>query len=331
MKLTPDELKQHILKALLTLDRPAGATQVAMILRGWGIDLSDRTIRLHLLQLDTAGLTELQSRRTGRILTARGRAEASRRDVLERMAFVSGQIDEMNYRMGFSLRTGKGTLVVNTTLLPAKSAERAVRIVRPVFAARLGMGTRVALLKAGMAYDSPRTAVVPRGKVALVTVCSVSLNGILLKEGIPVTSRYGGLMEFKNHVPLRFVELLEYGGTTQDPLELFIRARMTSVRRCAETGRGIVGASFREFPSVARPDVLKIREQLRQMGLNGIVAIGAPNQPLFGLPVSEGRTGLVLLGGLNPVAALEEAGLDNLNRSLSGLVECGRFSDFSYL
>ena len=31
-----------------------------------------------------------------------------------------------------------------------------------------------------------RAAAVPRGKVAIVTVCSVTLNGILLKEGIPV-------------------------------------------------------------------------------------------------------------------------------------------------
>ncbi|MDR0994503.1 MAG: DUF128 domain-containing protein [Verrucomicrobiota bacterium] len=331
MKLTPDDIKQRILKALLTLERPSGATQVGAVLRGWGLSLSDRSIRLYLLQLDAAGCTELKSRRHGRVLTPSGRNEAAKQDVLERMAFVSGQIDELNYRMGFHLQNGKGTLVVNTTLLSSGAVEEVIRIIRPVFAARLGMGTRVALLKAGAVYDLQHGSVVPEGKVALLTICSVTLNGILLKEGIPVTSRFGGLMEFKDHVPQRFVELLEYGGTTQDPLELFIRAHMTSVRKCAQTGFGVVGASFREFPSVALPEVLKIREQLKKMGLNGIVAIGSPNQPLYGLPVSEGRTGLVLLGGLNPVAALEESGVENMNRSLAGLMEYGRFSEFHYL
>jgi HTH-type transcriptional regulator, global nitrogen regulator NrpRI len=325
------EIKQRILKVLHRIERPAGATQVGGLLRGWGVDLSERSIRLYLAQLDAEGYTQLQSRRSGRVLTAKGRVELEKGAVIERVGFISGQIDELNYRMGFSLRTQKGTLVVNTTLLAAKDEVAAVEITRPVFAARLGMGSRLLVLRAGAVYDVQRAAVVPRGRIALVTVCSVTLNGILLKEGIPVTSRYGGLLEFKNRLPTRFVELLAYGGTTQDPLELFIRAKMTSVRACERTGGGVVGASFREFPTVALPDVLRIREQLRLLGLDGILAVGVPNQPLFGVPVGEGRTGLVVLGGLNPAAALEEAGLAVENRSLAGLLEYRQFPEFRHL
>lgn len=314
-----------ILRAILTIGHAAGSTQIASVLHGWGVRLSERTIRLRLLELDRRGWTELRSRRAGRVLTDSGRAEATRQDVLARMAFfISGQIDELNYRMGFSLRTRTGTLVVNTTFLPEAALEEALETMRPVFAAGLGMGKRLAVLRAGDTCDDRLGTRVPAGQVALVTVCSVSLNGILLKEGIPVTSRYGGLMEFKNHSPVRFTELLEYGGTTLDPLEMFIRARMTSVARCARTGNGVVGASFREFPSVARPAVLAARRQLQALGLDGIVAIGDPGRPLYGLPVGEGRTGLILLGGLNPVAALEEAGISNTSRSLAGLLDCAR-------
>ena len=331
MKLTSAEIKQRILKVLHRINRPAGASQVEELLRGWGVDLSERSIRLYLFQLDAEGLTQLQSRRAGRVLTAKGRAEIEKGDVLERMGFISGQIDELTYRMGFSLRSGMGTLVVNTTLLAAREEVAALDIVRPVFAARLGMGTRLLVLRAGAIYDLRRAAVVPRGKIAMVTVCSVTLNGILLKEGIPVTSRFGGLLEFRNRTPSRFVELLEYGGTTQDPLELFIRAKMTRVRQCESTGNGIVGASFREFPSVALPAVLKIRDQLRLVGLDGILAVGVPNQPLFGSPVGEGRTGMVVLGGLNPAAALEEAGIASENRSLAGLLEYQKLPEYRYL
>ena len=288
MKLTTEEIRQRILKVLHRIGRPAGAAQVAELLRGWGVDLSERSVRLHLLRLDREGWTRLESRRAGRTLTAKGKTELEQGDVIERLGFVSGQIDELNYRMGFSLR-------------------------------------------AGATYDAARAAIVPRGKIALVTICSVSLNGILLKEGIPVTSRFGGLLEFRNRLPARFVELLAYGGTTQDPLELFIRAQMTSVRQCEQTGTGLVGASFREFPSVALPAVLKIRDQLRLLGLDGILAVGVPNQPLYGIPVGEGRTGLVVLAGLNPAAALEEAGIAVENRSLAGLLEYRQFPEFRHL
>ena len=331
MKLAAAEIKKRILKVLHRIDRPAGATQVEELLRGWGVDLSERSIRLYLLQLDAEGFTQLHSRRAGRVLTAKGRAELEKGDVIERMGFISGQIDELTYRMGFNLRGGMGTLVVNTTLIPAREEVAALDVVRPVYAARLGMGTRLLVLRAGAIYDVRRAAVVPRGKIAMVTVCSVTLNGILLKEGIPVTSRFGGLLEFRNRLPARFVELLEYRGTTQDPLELFIRAKMTSVRACVETGNGLAGASFREFPSVALPAVLKIRDQLRLMGLDGILAVGVPNQPLYGIPVGEGRTGLVVLGGLNPAAALEEAGLAGENRSLAGLLEYQQFPEYRHL
>ena len=331
MKLAAAEIKKRILKVLHRIDRPAGATQVEELLRGWGVDLSERSIRLYLLQLDAEGFTQLHSRRAGRVLTAKGRAELEKGDVIERMGFISGQIDELTYRMGFNLRGGMGTLVVNTTLIPAREEVAALDVVRPVYAARLGMGTRLLVLRAGAIYDVRRAAVVPRGKIAMVTVCSVTLNGILLKEGIPVTSRFGGLLEFRNRLPARFVELLEYRGTTQDPLELFIRAKMTSVRACVDTGNGLAGASFREFPSVALPAVLKIRDQLRLMGLDGILAVGVPNQPLYGIPVGEGRTGLVVLGGLNPAAALEEAGLAGENRSLAGLLEYQQFPEYRHL
>ncbi len=331
MRLTANEIKQRILKVLRRIGRPAGATQVGELLKGWGVDLSERSIRLYLLELDQAGFTQLKSRRLGRILTTRGVDEIEKSDVIERMGFVSGRIDELNYRMGFTVRGGMGSLVVNTTFLPASDEVAVIDLIRPIFAAGLAMGTRFLVLRTGAPFDMRQEAVVPQGKIALVTVCSMSVNGILLKEGVPVTSRFGGLLEFKDRRPRRFVELLEYRGTTQDPMELFIQAKMTRVRECVQTGNGLAGASFREFPSVALPSVLKIRDQLQLLGLGGILAVGVPNQPLMGIPVGEGRTGMVVLGGLNPSAALEEAGFHSKNRSLAGLLEYRKLPEYRHL
>jgi repressor of nif and glnA expression len=142
-----------------------------------------------------------------------------------------------------------------------------------------------------------------------------------------VTSRFGGLLEMRGGQAVRFIELIEYSGTTLDPLEAFIRAGMTNVRACAASGAGIIGASFREIPSAAIEDAMKLQKAMRRKGLGGIMAIGQPNKPLLGVPVAEGRTGVIVVGGLNPVAALHEAGIRISMLSLAGLEDYRAFKD----
>ena len=49
-----------------------------------------------------------------------------------------------------------------------------------------------------------------------------------MKAGIPIESRFGGVLEIRNNKPRRFVALISYSGTSLDPSEQYIRARMTS-------------------------------------------------------------------------------------------------------
>ena len=87
---------------------------------------------------------------------------------------------------------------------------------------------------------------VPEGMVAVGTVCSVTLNGVLLHHYIPMTSVYGGLLQVRDARPLRFVELVSYAGSSIDPLHIFISSGLTSSYQAAITGAGMVGAGFRE-------------------------------------------------------------------------------------
>jgi repressor of nif and glnA expression len=190
------------------------------------------------------------------------------------------------------------------------------------------MGTKLAVVREGERFGS---TIVPPDRVALGTVCSVTANGILLKQGIPVTSRFGGLMEIKDGKLSRFVALIDYNGSTLDPLEVFIRGDMTRVRDCVRTGDGVIGVSFREIPAAAVSDVRQIKKEMDRQGLDGILAIGAPNQPLFHVPVGEGRAGLIVAGGLNPIAALREAQADVDFHSLSEVEDISRFADFNAL
>ena len=79
------------------------------------------------------------------------------------------------------------------------------------------------------------------------------------------------------------------------------------------------------MPAAAAGDVRKIERKVKKHGLGGILAIGKPSQPLYGITVSEGYCGMVVAGGLNPIAGAAEAGVRLSSDCLAGLVEYGEF------
>ena len=127
-----------------------------------------------------------------------------------------------------------------------------------------------------------------------------------------------------NDEPLRFTSLISYEGSSLDPLEIFIRSRMTDIAGAIRNRSGKILASFREIPVVSVEKAMELREKLKEKGIGGILLIGNPNQPLLEIPVSMDKAGMVIVGGLNPVAALEEAGIPNVSKAMSTLY---KFSD----
>jgi repressor of nif and glnA expression len=310
-----------ILRVLREAHTPLGAERIVAALLAAGVDISPRTVRLHLLELDRRGLTQLVNRRAGRSITKAGREESGRADVITKVGLVSARVDTLSYQMSWEARSGAGTVVVNTTLLHPANLGPALAEMRRVLREHLGISNRVLVARAGEAIGG---VVVPENFVGIGTVCSVTVNGILLHRGIPVNSRFGGLLEIRDKRPLRFVELIEYRGSSLDPLEVFIQAGMTRVRDVLQQGSGVICAGFREIPAAAVDDVQALVRQLRPQGIGGILAVGRANQPLFGIPVADGHAGLVVVGGLNPIAAVREAGYAVRIRSLAGLEDFAR-------
>ncbi len=169
---------------------------------------------------------------------------------------------------------------------------------------------------------------VPTGMAGLGTVCSVTINGILLKAGIPVTSRFGGVIETMNGTPRRFLSLISYDGSSLDPLEVFIRSRMTDVSGAAAGKAGRILASFREIPVVCLDKAKKLSRTMADRGIRGVLLIGSPNTPLLEVPVGIDKAGLVVVGGLNPVAALEEQGIPTESKAMSTLYDYSRLIPF---
>ena len=58
-----------------------------------------------------------------------------------------------------------------------------------------------------------------------------------------------------------------------------------------------------------------------RLDIGGVVLVGEASEPLCQMPVELNKIGMVLLGGLNPVAAAEEAGIEAENVSESGTLD----------
>jgi repressor of nif and glnA expression len=139
------------------------------------------------------------------------------------------------------------------------------------------------------------------------------------------------VLEIKDSKPKRFVAIINYGGTSLDPSEQYIRARMTSVIEVAKTGNGKILANFRELPAPARPIVEQVIAELKEAGMNGVYALGNTSEPVCQISVGTNRIGMALLGGLNPVAAAVEAGIEVDNIAESGMISYQQLASFSEL
>ncbi len=317
MDITSQRKIVSILKILTDAGKPLGGTRIAAKLQDVGIDLSQRMVRNYLQRMDQNGLTQNLGKK-GRRITPKGEEELKSAFVIEKVGFVASKIDNLTYQMDFSLRKKKGKIILNISSIDIRDIDEAIHQVQLAFRAGLGMGRFVVL---GFPGSKVGNGIIGGGKVAISTVCSVTINGILLNEGIHTTSRFGGLLELVKGRPFRFTEIINYDGSSIDPLEIFIKGSMTSVREAVLTGNGKIGASFREVPSMGMPRIEMIRKRLDIVGLGGIMMIGKPGRPLLDIPVSEGRVGMIVAGGLNPIAAVEESGIATENVAMGSLFE----------
>ena len=120
-----------------------------------------------------------------------------------------------------------------------------------------------------------------------------------------------------------------YSGTSLDPSEAFIRARMTSVREVSGKGEGKILANFREFPVLCLNVVEKILPKLKSAGISGVMPTGKPSEPIFQVPVDVSKVGMILIGGLNPVACAQEAGIEGETHAMSNIIEYRELRKFS--
>lgn len=307
-----------ILKILNENSESQGARVIARQMKERGVQLSERTVRYHLKLMDERGLTRLVGRRDGRIITSMGLDEINNARVRDKISLSISRIDILAFQTTFDIKKRRGLVPVNISFFPQKQFSKALAVMKPVFKKKIAVSELVAVASAG---EKLGDVIVPEGKIGLATVCSILVNGVLLKHGIPIDSKFGGILQVKNGSPLRFVELINYSGSSLDPSEIFIRGKMTSVKEVVKKGEGKILANFREIPAVSRPLVEKIITDFDKVGINGALSIGTVGNPIYQTDVDINKVGLILVGGLNPVAAAYEEGFDIDNKAMSTVME----------
>jgi repressor of nif and glnA expression len=309
-----------ILKVLSESSDPVGSIGIARQLDRYGLSLSERAVRYHLRITDERGYT-VSAGRDGRMITPKGRDELRMALAPDQVGFILDRLQLLAFQTTFNPRKRTGEVAINTSVFRQSTFKKALAAIRPAFKAGLCVSDLVAVASEG---DKLGDVVIPRGKVGLATICSVTVNGVLLKAGVPVESRFGGVLEVSDMKAKRFVAVINYAGTSIDPSEQYIRAGMVSVGDAARTGNGTVLANFREIPAAARSLVSDTIDMLGEVGIKGVFVLGNAGEPVCQIGIGLNRVGMVLLGGLNPVALAVESGIEVDNISESGMLEYER-------
>jgi hypothetical protein len=288
----------EILRILKDHQDPVGAKRLSELMAERGFILSDRAVQYYLSYLDTLGFTEKVGN-LGRILTAAGREETDNALVDDRIGFIISKLERLAYRSTFDPATGTGDVAYNLSIVREESLEKVTSAFDEV--ARLGCGF----------YNTyriiDRDPRVPHGSVGVITLCSISMDGVFQRRGIPVRMAFGGRLEIVNGVPEQFRDLIAYRGTTIDPLELFISAGLTSISGFARTKTGIALANVREVPCAARS---LVEETIRQMNDSGFVFPVSMGNQVFNLPHNPFRLSIVAFSGLNYIGNAVEHGIE---------------------
>ncbi|MDD3984413.1 MAG: DUF128 domain-containing protein [Methanobacterium sp.] len=233
-----------------------------------------------------------------------------------KVEFLLSKAWNLIYKVNFDLETHQGNVITNLSYVKSEELDDALDIFEEV-------------MNKGPQYcTSKYFTTIPKkesGQIGIATVCSLTLDGILVKNGVSTTPQYGGILETDDKKP-RFIELTAYSGSSLDPHEIYIAKSMTSVSE-AINGAGRVLASLREVPYIARPLAVDILEEVQDAGFS-VLKIGKPSELVYNAKVERYHVGIVAPGGLNPISALKEHGMDVEPKAVETLMKVSDMEEF---
>ncbi|MCX6694402.1 MAG: NrpR regulatory domain-containing protein [Methanomicrobiales archaeon] len=305
----------EILRILKDYQEPMGAKRLSELMAERGFVMSDRAVQYYLSSLDEMGFTEKVGN-LGRVLTQAGIEETESALVEDRIGFIISRLERLAFRSTFDPLSATGDVAYNLSIVPESDFEGAVQAFDAVAQAGCGFFSSYRVIQ-----SDPR---IPEGSVGLMTICSITMDGVFQRNGIPSRMAYGGRIRIEGGRPVEFVDLIGYRGTTVDPLQLFISAGLTSITSLVKTRSGIGLANVREIPSAAEAQVCDLMEKMRECGFLFPLAIG---NEVFNIRPDPYRLSIAAFSGMNYVGSAWERGFQIKTEIGAGTLPFSRIVD----
>lgn len=235
---------------------------------------------------------------------------------MEKVKFLLSKAWNLIYMVDFDLESHQGQVITNISHVNKEDLDDALDI----FSQMMSMKPEYNISKYYQIIPDLK-----EGKSSIATICSLTIEGILNKKGIPATPRYGGILEIESKSP-RFIELTAYSGSSLDPHEIYLSKGLTSILEAVK-GKGRILASLKEIPYIARPEALDILNEIRQAGFS-ILEVGKPSELIYNAKVVRYHAGIVTPGGLNPIAAVKEAGIPVEPKAVETMMDISQMEEF---
>ena len=209
-------------------------------------------------------------------------------------------------QVNFNVEKRKGDIVSNVSYLDKNDLDNALRIMEDTY-------------NSNPKYINPYYKLIDHptddNKIGIATICSLSIDGLLINNGIMCNPIYGGLLELTE--PPLFIDLISYTGTTIDPHKIFLSKNMSAIS--TNIGTKKILASFKEIPYVARDYAVHLLDILKNTGFS-IYKIGKPREVTYNAKADNYNFGVVAGSGLNTIGAIKEKGIDIEVKAIEKLI-----------
>ncbi len=232
--------------------------------------------------------------------------------------FITSRIENMMYEVTFDPAKRKGSIIVNVSIVNESDFKRVIGLLKQAVHSGLSVSPYIKIIYPGEKIGNLR---MEKGKIGIATACSITIDGVLLKAGIPVKPKFGGVVEIHEGSPLRFTDILTYESTTIDPLDVLMSQELTSVTEMVSTGSGKILANLREAPMAARDTIEQVLDSLVEAGFSCILEVGEPNNDILGVQVGRDKIGIAVIGGTNPMVLVQEQGIEINTQEMSVLLD----------
>ncbi len=214
----------------------------------------------------------------------------------KKIPFLLSKSWNLIQQVNFDVETRKGDIIANVSYVKKDNLDDALGVMEETYASN-------------PKYINPYYKLVNHpdddSKIGIATICSLSIDGLLISNGIMSNPKYGGLLELTE--PPLFIDLISYNGSSVDPHKIFLAKNMTSISR--NIGPNKILASLKEIPYISRDYAVYLLDILKNIGFS-IYKIGKPRELIYNAKVDNYNFGIVAGSGLNAIGAIKEKGIE---------------------